>query len=173
MDVLANLNQITNQNSITFCYNRVIKNYYRFGGYMINDGINDVPDKTIALFYNNSIDGLSEDLIKKIIVKPDKKRDWFDPHFYNCLPLVVANTYGFIVKSQYAFNVFWDGGPYRSSMQITEIHEENSEPKVLDVSSHFGHGILTVNVPFIFRTPPGINLMTINPPNYIINKGNV
>jgi hypothetical protein len=36
------------------------------------------------------------------------------------------------------------------------------------VSSEFGHGVFTINPPWVLRTPPGINLMTMNPPNYVL-----
>jgi len=83
---------------------------------MINDGINDVPDKTIAIFttsypYN---DPLTQERLLGMIKKPDKKRDWFSPHFYRCLPLT------------------------------------------------------TINTPYFLRTPPGVNLITMSAPNYII-----
>jgi hypothetical protein len=32
--------------------------------------------------------------------------------------------------------------------------------------SHFGSGILTWNVPYLFRTPPGYNLLVRGPANW-------
>ena len=47
----------------------------------------------------------------------------------------------------------------------TEKELNKKHPRI---DSHFGEGIITIGTPFILRTPPGINIMTINPPNYII-----
>jgi len=40
---------------------------------------------------------------------------------------------------------------------------------VQTISSHFGMGTFTIQNRFTFRTPPGVNLMTINPPNHWID----
>jgi hypothetical protein len=139
---------------------------------MINDGINDVPDKTIAIFtyakvYNQK---LTQERILDMVKKPDKKRDWFSPHFYRCLPLTIGNQYGFTVSSEFDFGFEWNGG---DRFEDTIIYLDN---KILDLNnikypniiSHFGHGIVTINPPYFFRTPPGVNLITMNPPNYVI-----
>jgi hypothetical protein len=131
---------------------------------MLNDGINNVPDNTIAFL---NLDGISKERIDNVLSPIEKKRDWFTPHFYKCLPLTIANQYGYVVKSEYDMTLEWNGGD--TIYDISCISSENEEvmktlyPKI---SSHFGSGILTVNIPFIFRTSPGVNLMTINPPNY-------
>jgi hypothetical protein len=36
------------------------------------------------------------------------------------------------------------------------------------VTSEFGHGIFTIHFPLILKTAPGVNLMTISPPNFPI-----
>lgn len=139
---------------------------------MINDGTNNVPDKTILIF-SKTIDFLSEiekkEKISKILTKPDKKRDWFTSHFYRCLPLVIGNQYGFIIKNEFDFSFIWNGKeePESISFEFNETQEKlnNKYPRI---DSHFGSGIITINPPFTLRTPPGINIMTINPPNYII-----
>jgi hypothetical protein len=136
---------------------------------MINDGINDVPDKTIAVFIapNNYDKDLTQDRIINMVKKPDKKRDWFDPHFYRCLPLTIGNQYGFTVSSEFDTNFEWNGGNDPKDIQFY-LNEKVDHSYYPNISSHFGHGIITINTPYFFRTPPGVNLMTINPPNYII-----
>jgi hypothetical protein len=135
---------------------------------MINDGVNNVPDKTIAVFpYESSNIGYSttEELIKK----STKKRDWFTPHFYRCLPLTIGNQYGFTVCSQFDFAVEWDGNNDVDSVRVFTFLDESETDKLYPrIETHFGHGILTINPPFTLRTPPGVNLMTINPPNHIL-----
>jgi hypothetical protein len=135
---------------------------------MINDGVNNVPDKTIAIFYN-ALDNDVNLAAKEIVKKSTKKRDWFTPHFYRCLPLTIGNQYGFTISSGFDFAVEWDGGNHVDSIKFfTDIDAEKLERLYPRVESHFGHGILTINPPFTLRTPPGVNLMTINPPNHIL-----
>jgi hypothetical protein len=138
---------------------------------MINDGINNVPDKTIAIFttpkiYNKE---LTQERILGMVKKPDKKRDWFSPHFYRCLPLSIGNQYGFTVSSEFDITFEWNGGDSKESIffQFDE-NKSNLDKLYPRIESHFGHGIITINPPYIFRTPPGVNLITINPPNYVI-----
>jgi len=137
---------------------------------MINNGINDVPDNTVALFYSNLYGNFDKNKSQEVISKPTKQRDWFTPHFYNCLPLAIGNKTGFIIKSQFDVEFEWDGTEGADSIKFNfpnkTIDElENLYPRI---ESHFGHGIISIIVPFAVRTPPGVNVMTINPPNYII-----
>jgi hypothetical protein len=126
-----------------------------------------VPDNTIALIPNQGDNVDYSD----IIFKPDKKRSWFTPHFYRCLPLTIANQYGFLVAVDYDFSVTWNGGDSIEDLVIErDGYSDNSK---ISIDSHFGSGIFTVGLPFVLRTPPGINLMTINPPNYIIPNSTV
>jgi hypothetical protein len=137
---------------------------------MINDGVNNVPDNTIAVILGNKDNHKKmRNTLDKILTKPDKKRDWFSVHFYRCLPLAVANQYGYVVKSEFDFEVMWDGGEGKDAITFyfnKELKEINKlYPRV---SSEFGHGVFTINPPWVLRTPPGVNLMTMNPPNYVL-----
>ena len=141
---------------------------------MINDGINDVPDKTIAIFTAPEVTNkdLTQERILNMVKRPDKKRDWFDSHFYRCLPLTIGNQYGFIVSSEFDIAFEWNGGnnPQDTRIYVNEKIDQSHYPQI---SSHFGSGVFTINTPYFFRTPPGVNLMTINPPNYIIPNATV
>ena len=135
---------------------------------MINQGIN-VPDKKIAIFHN-PLGGLeNSERIDNVVSKSPKKRDWFSPTFYRCLPLAIGNQYGFIIKSEFDFAFSWNGeeSPDAITLYFTES-EEDLLKKYPRIETHFGYGIITINPPFTLRTPPGVNLMTINPPNYVI-----
>jgi len=135
---------------------------------MINDGINDVPDNTIAIFYN-ALDTETDISAKQLIQRSTKKRDWFTPHFYRCLPLTIGNQYGFTISSQFDFAVEWDGNDSVDSVRVFTFLDESETDKLYPrIETHFGHGIVTINPPFTLRTPPGVNLMTINPPNHIL-----
>ena len=123
-----------------------------------------IPDKTIAYFFDRH--DYAKNDISKFIEKLDIKREWFNSHFYKCLPLSIANTYGFSVKSEFDFTAIWDGTESRNSVLITT--PESNEDLYPRVESRFGSGIITLTYPFQLRTPAGVNLMTINPPNIII-----
>lgn len=135
---------------------------------MINDGINDVPDKTIAIFTAPEVTNkdLTQERILDMVKKPDKKRDWFSSHFYRCLPLTIGNQHGFTVSSEFEISFEWNGGDSPEDLKIYLNEVDNM--KCPNISTHFGHGIITINTPYFFRTPPGVNLITMNPPNYII-----
>jgi hypothetical protein len=130
---------------------------------MINDGINDVPENTLVVITEDFAKGFSVDRVPLILSPSPKKRDWFTPHFYRCLPLVTGNSYGFIIKSEYSFSVEWNGGPNESDVVVTPTSEHRDKYPIIETK--FGHGTFTLGIPFSLRTPPGINLMTINPPN--------
>jgi hypothetical protein len=130
---------------------------------IINSAGQEVPSKTLVIIPHpgkdkNKILELLEPLKGKV------KREWFPPYFYNCLPLNIGNQYGFIVKAAKDFSVIWNGGENNSDMTVTM--EQDANPTQL-VASHFGHGILTIQNAWRYATSPGVNLMTISPPNYI------
>jgi len=130
---------------------------------MINQG-NNVPNKTMALF--DFSDGRASSLIKK----PNKKRDWFSPNFYHCLPIAIANQYGFEIVTAYSFNIFWNGGEAAADTNISPIITEEDLDIFLvqTVVSHFDHGIVSIYSSFIPRTPPGVNLLVTAPINTIL-----
>ncbi len=138
---------------------------------MINQG-NNVPDKTIAVFTNpfeQNLEYSERDRLNNVIEKCSKKREWFDEGFYRCLSLIIGNQQGFVIKSEFDFAFTWNGysDPNSIAFDFFEKQEE-LDKKFPRIETHFGHGIITINPPFSLRTPPGVNLMTINPPNHII-----
>jgi hypothetical protein len=137
---------------------------------MINDGINDVPDKTIAIFPDHVNSVITKDGIRNILKKSQKKREWFTPHFYRCLPLTIGNQYGFTISSEFDIQFVWNGGDRQEDIRFTFFEDLENPVKYPSVDSHFGSGIITVSPPFTLRTPPGVNLMTINPPNTILHN---
>ncbi len=89
------------------------------------------------------------------------KRQWMDatPHHfaYRCLPLVIANSHGWEILCPCNVTARWIGGAALDKLTVM------TETQL--VSSHFGSGILTFMVPYLFRTDPGINLMVQGPMN--------
>ena len=139
-----------------------------------DDGLS-VPEKTIAVFPTVSGDGQvyfnMENL--SLFLKPlntTHERDWFTPHFYKCLPLSIGNMQGFVFSLPYSFKVSWNGGSHRKDVKIwcSEDAKQFDGQLFISPSSSFGSGILTIHFPVILKTPPGINLMTIAPPNFPI-----
>lgn len=126
-----------------------------------------VPDKTISVLVYPEYEGkISKERLDGILSPPEKMREWFTPHFYRCLPLTIANTYGFVFRTEYEMFVEWDGNDKQESIVI-EYPKETADlfPRT---TSHFGSGILTFEYPLLLNTPPGVNLMIMNPPNYIL-----
>jgi hypothetical protein len=99
------------------------------------------------------------------LARAEGARAWMestDARFANrCLPMLIANQAGWMLLSEHAFTVTWDGGGGLDSVTI----EPRSGPKPYPAASHFGHGILTFSLPFLFKTSPGYNLLVRGPPN--------
>jgi hypothetical protein len=130
----------------------------------INDTGFEVPDNKIIIVpmdINNNT-GYSDEIIESLNGKP--KRDWFDPHYYYCLPLTIGNQYGFIVKSMRDYNLYWDGTT--ADAEIIFLNEDNAHKQT--IKNGFRNGVVTIQNNFHFKTPPGINLMTIQPPNFFV-----
>ncbi len=142
---------------------------------MINQDSN-VPDNTIAVFVDKTFASKNHfrripdkpiidfEEISQLLQKPPKKRSWFTNHFYRCLPLSIANQYGFVLTLPFDIELTWDG---TEPVEGVTIKIENNT-SWFSVTSLFGSGIVTIVTPFFLKTPPGVNLMTINPPNYIL-----
>ncbi len=100
------------------------------------------------------------------IVPAPVARDWMDEtsggFAKRCLPLLMANQAGWHILSSHRVNVIWDGGEACSSIRI----ELSGGWAPFPVASHFGHGVLTWTVPYLFRTPPGFNLLVRGPANW-------
>lgn len=116
-----------------------------------SDHFNHLPDQLIQPLRNQS------------------KRDWLVPHAYHCLPLLIGSQYGFLVKSLYDFWIVWEGGNDPAALTIRKRPEDECIYNMQVVGSHFGMGIVTVQNRWTFRTPTGVNLMTVAPPNYWID----
>lgn len=81
---------------------------------------------------------------------------------YRCLPLAIANQAGWVLRSPAAFRAYWYGGP---APQDVELRFDG--PPDTRIMAHFGEGTITFSLPFLFRTPPGVNLWVKGPANHI------
>lgn len=92
------------------------------------------------------------------------ERDWMDQSdqrfAYRCLPLNIANAHGWEILCSSAFSAIWDGGRGKESIRVKPRHETGGP-----ALSHFGHGVLTFDVPCLFRTDPGVDLLVTGPIN--------
>jgi len=79
-----------------------------------------------------------------------------------CLPLLVANEAGWVLLNPVAFRATWNGDPSPAGVTIEFI---DADPRPHPVSSHFGHGVVTFGIPYVFRTSPGWNLLARGPAN--------
>ena len=129
-----------------------------------------VPDdRILALPYDDHYAGLQDEVF--VPLRGRHKRDWFSKHAYLCLPLVIGNQYGFAVKSLFHATFLWNGGPEPADTTITVHNTEEAEAfgGLQLLASQFGLGIVTVQTAFALRTPPEVNLMTLQPPNQFID----
>ena len=98
------------------------------------------------------------------LVPAESKRDWMDAtdhHFANrCLPMLMANQAGWWLLNTHELMATWVGGADAGGLLL---RWEGDPP--YPASSHFGHGVLTWHVPYLFRTPPGIALAVRGPAN--------
>lgn len=131
-----------------------------------------VPDNTlVAISDVPEFAGCHKHIVESLAGKP--RRDWFVNHAYHCLPLTIGNQYGFAIRSLYTFTATWEGGDHRDNVIVQILEGDGSTPEHKDpcqfVNSHFGMGTVTIQNRFTFRTPPGVNLITINPPNHFVD----
>jgi hypothetical protein len=132
-------------------------------GPYINEPGYEVPENTILIVPSAvDHDGFYKEVVKPL--KGNPKRDWFSSHFYYCLPLTIANQYGFLIESLRDFEVIWPGG--EQDVQITFLNDDNNNKQI--IKNGFRNGIITVQNMFAIKTPIGINVMTIQPPNMFI-----
>lgn len=133
-------------------------------GPYLNDPGFEVPENNILVVpfqYGNKD---YKDIVKPL--KGEPKRDWFNSHFYYCLPLTIGNQYGFGIRSLFDIEAIWHGGESPSQTVIDILNKDNEGKQY--VNSKFGSGIITFQNTFHLKTPPGINIMTMQPPNYFI-----
>lgn len=97
------------------------------------------------------------------IVAASPERAWMDEARdrapYRCLPLAIANTHGWELRNPVGFSAIWGGGAGQDDVVVMPDGEGCLG------KSHFGEGVLTFAVPFVFRTPPEIDLIVQGPIN--------
>ncbi len=101
------------------------------------------------------------------IVPGDARRQWMDEtrsrYAYRCLPLTIANSMGWEILLPATVTAEWNGGSELSDITV-QSQDPDWKTKQLAIS-HFGHGILTFPINYLFRTEPGIALWARGAPN--------
>jgi hypothetical protein len=91
----------------------------------------------------------------------ETEREWMNRTLHRfarrCLPLLMANASGWELLCPSAVTLTWKGDNAVDGVQI--------DPPTPYVKSHFGYGIVTFYIPFVFRTPPGVSLLLRGPAN--------
>ena len=85
-----------------------------------------------------------------------------DNFAYRCLPLRMANQCGWNIVNEAHIELEWNGGSLEDDLIIRTA---NAQSEMLLPKSHFGHGILTWSIPFLFRTAERTNLLVTGPFN--------
>ncbi|HTR87965.1 MAG TPA: DUF6065 family protein [Reyranella sp.] len=94
-----------------------------------------------------------------------RERKWMDDtenkYAYRCLPMVIANQFGWDILSPHHIRATWDGSMPKEAIRIEVLYGDG--PSLC--TSHFGSGVLTFSIPYLFKTPPGWNMMVRGPTN--------
>src|SRR5713226_1047402 len=107
---------------------------------------------------------IEEDDVAPIRPAP-RERKWIEDAYekfpYRCLPLVMANQYGWEVLSTHHVRAKWDGTSEPEGVTVEILYGDGE----VHCHSHFGEGVVTFQIPFLFKTPAGWNLMVRGPTN--------
>jgi len=95
----------------------------------------------------------------------DRRRQWMDDttdrFAYRCLPLAIANQVGWEVLCPVGFTARWNGKDDLNAISI----KFDGRNKTDLVGSHFGHGVLTFTLGYLFRTSKAQNIWVKGPTN--------
>jgi hypothetical protein len=102
------------------------------------------------------------------LVPARSDRPWMDAtdqrYAYRCLPLSIANAMGWELLSPARVVAEWNGGNGLPDISVTVDDDRWSESRL--AGSHFGHGILTFQTGYLFRTDPGVAVWARGVPNW-------
>ncbi|MEJ0019241.1 MAG: DUF6065 family protein [Acetobacteraceae bacterium] len=104
------------------------------------------------------------------LVPSTADRTWMDAfndrHAYRCLPLTIANAHCWEILAPGGFEISWNG---RAAAEDLTVRPMDDWPATLPFEdfarSNFARGIVTLHTGYLFRTPPGWNLLATGPFN--------
>lgn len=99
------------------------------------------------------------------LVPASRERDWMElaQGAKRCLPIPMANQAGWWMLNPARFEVVWTGETHELGVSDPAT---GRPPRLPYLRTNFGHGILTVLVPYLFRTSPGWDLLARGAANY-------
>ena len=93
------------------------------------------------------------------LVPAPSTRPWMDATHqrfaYRCLPMVIANQAGWIIQNSHTFTAVWDGSMAVDGVRVEALSGAGPCP----ASGHFGSGVITFTLPYLFQTSPGYALL--------------
>jgi hypothetical protein len=87
---------------------------------------------------------------------------------YRCTPLSIANSSGWELLCPVTFEAWWHGGNAKEN--ITFITDNSLSGMNWFAMSNFGHGVLTFQSGYVFRTSPGWALWVRGSPNIVKDR---
>ncbi len=92
-------------------------------------------------------------------------RAWMDRtperYAYRCIPLSAANTMGWEILNPVAAEFYWSGMSDLAHLKVWTERRHRWGPK-----THFGNGVVTWELPYLFRTPPEYGMVITGPANH-------
>lgn len=120
-----------------------------------------LPPNTVRAHIVDGAQINPDDFIRPAVIS----RDWMDAvpgrFIYRCVPLIAANSMGWELLNPVESRVLWDGGA-----SVEALSAITRKPGPFTAQSHFGNGIVTWYVPFLFRTSPDLGLYITGPANH-------
>lgn len=117
---------------------------------------------TITAFRIASTDGWS-------LAPASARREWIDrmpdKGGYRCLPMTMAHQAGWVIGCPAGFCATWDGGNPAGATRLDL--DADSSPFSNRIVTHFGHGVVTFHLPWLFRTSPGWALWARGGANFV------
>ena len=104
-------------------------------------------------------------------VRPARaKRQWMDDfpdrHAYRCLPLSIANAFGWEVLCPIPVEIRWNGGMAVEDIQVIGLAElPGGAPIDHFCRSNFSRGIITFHLDYVIETEPGWGILATGPFN--------
>src|SRR6516162_5678937 len=108
---------------------------------------------------------ISENLGMPISPAPIE-RAWMNAQVaaYRCLPMTIANQHGWVIHNARGATVSWNGDQGIDGVAIKFDDSPGAQHPM--IWSTFGGGVVSFLIPYLFRTPPSVNLWVKGPTNY-------
>jgi hypothetical protein len=81
--------------------------------------------------------------------------------------MLMADQAGWLVCNEVKAEVTWDGDDARGGLTV----RYDGDSPAYAAMSHFGCGVVTWNLPLLFRTPPGYDLLVRGPAKLAEGRG--